>query len=90
MNFEPKLINCEAQSRLMRYRRVTQFLNIIASTYQTVHFSIGLILLEPSFGHAQARANFSLLDKGPITRNLSGACASSDLIIWLEEHHGNA
>ena len=49
--------------------------------YHTLHFSCGFILLEPSFGHDHARANFSLFDNGPITRNRSGACSS--LITWF-------
>ena len=63
--------------------------------YQTSHFSVGFISLDPSFGHDQACANFLLLDNGPITRNLSGACSS--LITWLRisasvwtAHHGSA
>ena len=73
-------------------------LNIICfeiTDYQTLHFSFGFILLEPSFGQDHARENFSLFDNGPITRNLSGACSS--LITWLRmsasvwtAHHGNA
>ena len=63
--------------------------------YQTLHFPFGFILLDPSLGQDQARANFSLLDNGPITLNLSGACSS--LITWLRirvsvwtAHQGNA
>ena len=69
--------------------------SLVITNYQTLHFPFGFILLDPSFGHDQARANFSLLDNGPITLNLSGACSS--LMTWLRisvsvwtAHQGNA